>query len=73
MPQICHRSFNVISRVSIFGALFFLVALGWVGARTVRSPYFTGAFTALEQPVPFSHQHHVGRLGIDCRYCHTAV
>jgi len=73
MPQIFHRSFNVISRVSIFGALFFLVALGWVGARTVRSPYFTGAFTALEQPVPFSHQHHVGRLGIDCRYCHTAV
>ena len=25
------------------------------------------------QPVPFSHQHHVGDLGIDCRYCHTAV
>ena len=25
------------------------------------------------QPVPFSHQHHVGILGIDCRYCHTSV
>ena len=25
------------------------------------------------QPVPFSHQHHVGGLGIDCRYCHTSV
>jgi hypothetical protein len=23
--------------------------------------------------VPFSHQHHVGDLGIDCRYCHTSV
>ena len=28
---------------------------------------------AREQPVPFSHQHHVGGLGIDCRYCHTSV
>ena len=25
------------------------------------------------QPVPFSHQHHVTGLGIDCRYCHTSV
>lgn len=25
------------------------------------------------QPVPFSHQHHVSGLGIDCRYCHTSV
>jgi hypothetical protein len=23
--------------------------------------------------VPFSHQHHVTGLGIDCRYCHTSV
>jgi hypothetical protein len=28
---------------------------------------------AREQPVPFSHAHHVGGLGIDCRYCHTSV
>jgi hypothetical protein len=26
-----------------------------------------------EQPVPFSHKHHVSGLGIDCRYCHTSV
>ncbi|MBV9250333.1 MAG: cytochrome c3 family protein, partial [Acetobacteraceae bacterium] len=23
--------------------------------------------------VPFSHQHHVAGLGIDCRFCHTTV
>jgi hypothetical protein len=23
--------------------------------------------------VPFSHQHHVAGMGIDCRYCHTSV
>jgi hypothetical protein len=27
----------------------------------------------LKQPVPFSHDHHVAGLGIDCRYCHTSV
>ncbi len=73
MPQIFHRSFNVVSRLTIFGALFFLAALGWVVAKTIRSPYSTNAFVAVEQPVPFSHQHHVGKLGIDCRYCHTSV
>jgi hypothetical protein len=25
------------------------------------------------QPVPFSHKHHVGDEGVDCRYCHTTV
>lgn len=25
------------------------------------------------QPVPYSHQLHAGQLGIDCRYCHSAV
>jgi hypothetical protein len=27
----------------------------------------------VEQPVPFSHEHHVAGLGIDCRFCHTSV
>ncbi|NTV10031.1 MAG: cytochrome c3 family protein [Zoogloea sp.] len=25
------------------------------------------------QPIPFSHKHHVGDDGIDCRYCHASV
>jgi menaquinone reductase, multiheme cytochrome c subunit len=25
------------------------------------------------QPVPYSHALHAGKLGIDCRYCHTTV
>ena len=32
-----------------------------------------GQGQAPDQPVPFSHQHHVSGLGIDCRYCHTTV
>jgi Cytochrome c7 and related cytochrome c len=27
----------------------------------------------VEQPIQFSHAHHVGGVGIDCRYCHTSV
>jgi len=26
-----------------------------------------------DQPVPFSHKHHVADVGIDCRYCHTGA
>ena len=28
---------------------------------------------AREQPIQFSHAHHAGAIGIDCRYCHTSV
>jgi len=73
MPQIFHRSFNVISKVSILGAVFILAGLGWVAAKFSRSDYVTGARVLREQPVPFSHEHHVSGLGIDCRYCHTSV
>jgi hypothetical protein len=73
MAQIFHRSTNTISKVSIFGAVFFLAALGWVALTLARSPYSTGAQVALNQPIPFSHEHHAGHLGIDCRYCHTSV
>jgi len=73
MSQIFHRSTNTISRFSIFGALFFLAALAWVAGLLNRSSYVTEAGVAREQPVQFSHAHHVGGLGIDCRYCHTTV
>ena len=26
-----------------------------------------------EQPIPYSHALHVGKLGMDCRYCHNTV
>jgi hypothetical protein len=73
MAQIFHRSFNVISRVSIFGGVFILAGVGWVMAVLGRSAYVTDVAVARVQPIPFSHQHHVGQLGIDCRYCHTTV
>jgi hypothetical protein len=73
MPQIFHRSTNTISRVSIFGAIFFIAALGWLFDSVTRSPWVTQAHVAREQPIQFSHERHVAGNGIDCRYCHTSV
>ena len=62
-----------MSRVTIFGAVFVVAALSWMAMEVQRSPYVTYAGVRKPQPVPFSHQHHVSGLGIDCRYCHTSV
>lgn len=73
MPQIFHRSFNTISRVTIFGAVFIIAFLGWCMTVVVRSSYATNSGIVRAQPIPFSHQHHVRDLGIDCRYCHATA
>src|SRR6202795_1727782 len=73
MAQIFHRSTNFISRVSVFfGALLAALALGGV-MGLARAPYLTNQNVTREQPIQFSHKHHVGDDGIDCRYCHTGV
>src|SRR5438132_3819106 len=73
MGQIFHRSTNFISKVSIFGAIFFIAIIIWLLLEFNRSSYYTQAFFPREQPVQFSHKHHVGDDGIDCRYCHSGV
>lgn len=73
MPQVFHPSTNTISRVSVFGAVGLVAGAVGVGVMTVRSPYATGVGVIRSQPIPFSHQHHVGEAGIDCRYCHRGV
>jgi hypothetical protein len=73
MAQVFHPAFNTISRVSIFGGLFVLAAMIWVSGGLYRSSYVTEASVVRDQPIQFSHKHHVGGLGIDCRYCHTSV
>jgi hypothetical protein len=73
MPQIFHHSTNVLAKVSIFGAIFIILGALWVVNAINRSSWNTGAFIEREQPVQFSHKHHSGDDGIDCRYCHTSV
>ena len=73
MAQIFHRSTNTISRVSVFGGIGIIVVLVATLAAINRSSYVTEVGVARSQPVQFSHKHHVGDDGIDCRYCHTSV
>lgn len=49
------------------------VAAFYVYTQVARSSYLTGRYLEKQQPVQFSHKHHVGDDGIDCRYCHTSV
>lgn len=44
-----------------------------VYTQVARSSYLTGRYLEKQQPVQFSHKHHSGDDGIDCRYCHSSV
>src|SRR3970040_2055688 len=73
MPQLFSRDANSYAKTSIIG-LVVLLGAGFAAAdRLSRSPFVTRADTVRAQPTRFSHQHHVGVIGLDCRYCHTTV
>lgn len=55
-----------VALAAVVGLPLFLMA--WV-----RTPYATGQYDPVEQPVEFDHRHHVVDDGIDCRYCHDLV
>jgi len=73
MPQIFRKSANTLSRVSIFGLLSLVGGLILLAIVLARSSYVTRQQIFVEQPLQFSHMHHVTDDGIDCRYCHTSV
>lgn len=73
MSQIFPRSANAIARFTLIGLLLVVVLVGWVVVMLMRSDLVTAANSNVDQPVQFSHAHHVGGIGIDCRYCHTSV
>ncbi len=73
MAQLFHRSANTIARASILGTVLALAVTGGMLWAFYRSGYHTEVGAPRQQPVPFSHKHHAGGIGIDCRYCHTSV
>ena len=73
MPQIFRRSANTLSKVSLAGVLMLVGSLILLAMILGRSSYATRQQIFVEQPVQFSHIHHVVDDGIDCRYCHTSV
>src|SRR5437868_5200828 len=73
MAQIFSPRSNVQAKVIIVATILLVCAGGWLTSAVWWSPYTTYVNVPFDQPVPFSHQHHVAGLGIDCRYCHTSV
>jgi len=73
MAQIFSPASNAIARASMIGVVVVLGAAGAIAYSAMGSSYATQQGVRRDQPVPFSHEHHVGGLGIDCRYCHTSV
>src|SRR3954454_14026567 len=73
MAQLFPKSANVHARVVIVAIVLLACGAGWATSVIYWSPYTTEVDVPLQQPIPFSHKHHVGDDGIDCRYCHTSV
>ena len=73
MAQVFDRSSNALARASLVLTGVIVIALG-VGLNSLqRSPWVTRQGQRPDQPVPFSHKHHVEGLGLQCQYCHTSV
>jgi Cytochrome c7 and related cytochrome c len=73
LAQVFGPGANSLARFTLLGAALGLVAAFVAAEVYVRSPYVTQVGAPVDQPVPFSHKHHVSDDGIDCRYCHTTV
>src|SRR5689334_14429081 len=73
MSQIFPKSANALARASLAGVLGLVLLVGWVVFTLMRSGWVTKQNEIVEQPLQFSHAHHVGGEGFDCRYCHTSV
>jgi hypothetical protein len=73
MAQIFDRSSNALARMSLVLTGLIVIALGVSLDELQRSPWVTRQGQRAEQPVPFSHEHHVMGLGLQCQYCHTSV
>ena len=73
VSQLFSRSADTIFRTSLVGGVVLGIVIVCAMLAIARSPYMTNQYMTVEQPVPFSHQHHVADIGIDCRYCHQTV
>lgn len=73
MAQIFTPSFDTYFRLGLILAALAGPALALLGPVAAGSSYQSGLGWPVSQPIPFSHEHHVAGLGIDCRFCHATV
>lgn len=73
MAQIFKRSANAVALASLIAGGTLAVGTLLLVFKFAQSPFMTDQGVTLNQPVPFSHDHHTATLGIHCGYCHTAA
>ncbi len=73
MAQVFDRSSNALVRFSLVLTGLIVISLGVALDQLQRSPWVTRQGQRPDQPVPFSHKHHVEGLGLQCQYCHVQV
>lgn len=71
MASVIQRRTELAVKLALL-AVALVVALG-LALAVWRGQEDTTRDEVVEQPIPFSHKHHVGDVGLDCRYCHTTV
>jgi hypothetical protein len=71
MSQIFSPSFGLYAKLAVFGVLVVVVSACLAWRAAVSDPHRIDE--AVNQPVPFSHKHHVDDDGLDCRFCHASV
>jgi len=73
VPQLFSRAADTGFRALLLGLVLSVAAALGLLLLLPFTAHVTGQGGAPAQPVQFSHAHHAGELGIDCRYCHTGV
>ena len=73
MAQLFRRRANAIAKLTVIGVPLLIAGVSTALFAYARSDFWTQVNVPMNQPVAFSHKHHVGDDGIDCRYCHTSV
>jgi hypothetical protein len=73
MAQVFDRNSNALARMSLVLTGLIVISLGVALNSLQRSPWVTRQGQRPDQPIPFSHKHHVEGLGLQCQYCHTTV
>lgn len=75
LPQIFRPHADSVARATLVTLLLgpFAIAACLLDHAIELHHYVTDQTITLDQPVPFSHAHHVGGFGLDCRYCHAGV
>jgi len=73
MRQLFAPGADAVFRLYLLAGVGGVLAVSAVLFGLANSNYVGNVGIAPAQPVPFSHKHHSGELGIDCRYCHQQV